>query len=138
MAQEVRTETDPPSLSLCLSPIAQGLLAQNEKIELPTDFGASRKRKRTSVAGDETEYLDAMLDDLHTLETTYVFLFFLFPVTACIPLPSGSPRAPLDPISQTAASNRSSARPSPNGPTRFSPLRVLREEAAARTKSSKP
>ncbi|GAA5969419.1 hypothetical protein JCM8115_003242 [Rhodotorula mucilaginosa] len=58
-------------LSEELFELRQGLLAQNEKIELPTDFGASRKRKRTSVAGDETEYLDAMLDDLHTLETTF-------------------------------------------------------------------
>ncbi|KWU42390.1 TRAUB-domain-containing protein [Rhodotorula sp. JG-1b] len=58
-------------LSEELFELRQGLLAQNEKIELPADFGASRKRKRTSVAGDETEYLDAMLDDLHTLETTF-------------------------------------------------------------------
>lgn len=58
-------------LSEELFELRQGLLAQNEKIELPVDFGTSRKRRRTSVAADETEYLDAMLDDLHSLETTF-------------------------------------------------------------------
>lgn len=71
-------------LTLWSTSIAQGLLAQNEKIELPVDFGTSRKRRRTSVAADETEYLDAMLDDLHSLETTYVFSFSLsWPTFRC-------------------------------------------------------
>ncbi|GAA5874675.1 hypothetical protein JCM3774_004779 [Rhodotorula dairenensis] len=58
-------------LSEELFELRQGLLAQNEKIDLPVDFGASRKRKRTSVAAGDHEYLDAMLSDLQTLETTF-------------------------------------------------------------------
>lgn len=48
----------------------QTLLATNEKIELPSDFGASRKRKRTSEF--DADFLDLTLADLKTLEETCV------------------------------------------------------------------
>ncbi|TNY18226.1 apoptosis-antagonizing transcription factor [Rhodotorula diobovata] len=52
--------------------LRESLLATNEKIELPADFGASRKRKRTSSAAeDSAAYLDATLSDLAALEATF-------------------------------------------------------------------
>ncbi|BGP71782.1 Protein BFR2 [Rhodotorula toruloides] len=56
-------------LSEELFQLRQTLLATNEKIELPSDFGASRKRKRTSEF--DADFLDLTLADLKTLEETF-------------------------------------------------------------------
>ncbi|BGO95516.1 hypothetical protein NBRC10512_007774 [Rhodotorula toruloides] len=56
-------------LSEELFQLRQTLLATNEKIELPSDFGASRKRKRTSDF--DADFLDLTLADLKTLEDTF-------------------------------------------------------------------
>ncbi|BGP56648.1 hypothetical protein JCM8202_000165 [Rhodotorula sphaerocarpa] len=65
------TVRDLAGLSDELFELRQELLSTNEKIELPADFGTTRKRKRASAAGNENEYLDAMFEDLQQLETTF-------------------------------------------------------------------
>ncbi|GJN90406.1 hypothetical protein Rhopal_003417-T1 [Rhodotorula paludigena] len=66
---EVRREVD--ELGEELFALRESLLAKNEKLELPSDFGASRKRKRASSDEGASAYLDQTLSDLRTLEVTF-------------------------------------------------------------------